>query len=194
MKTLILAREGFAVVFVLAIAPIAAIALDLEPLATILALAFMYNLWFFRNPERIPDERDAFAFTAPIDGKITDVEGEGGFAKITIETGIFDARLIRSPIQTKELALSITHGIEGADGYLTQTETLFFGATATLTMAPAFKSSRFYRGKNGSYLGERLGFFYGGKAIITLPKDSDIKVAIGGKVKAGETALGFARS
>jgi phosphatidylserine decarboxylase len=163
-------------------------------LAAVFTIATLYALWFFRNLERIPDERDRLVFIAPIDGEIASIESAGEGARITIKTGFFDARLIRSPVQSVAVFSSVSHGIEGAEGYLKHRESLILGEKVSLTLFPNCKSSRFYNFKNGSYLGERLGFFYGGEVALALPKESEIKVAVGAKVKAGETALGFARS
>ncbi|MDR1912590.1 MAG: hypothetical protein LBQ52_09660 [Helicobacteraceae bacterium] len=194
MRTFILAKEGFATVFVLFILTIGAALCDLEFLAAILFFALIYTLWFFRNPERIPSERDSLSIIAPIDGKIVSIEGEGDFVKIAIRTGVFDARPIRSPIQARSFSLSIAHGIAGAKDYLKQIETIALDQKVLIALEPCYKPSRFYKPKNGSYLGERLGFFYGGTAILAAPKECDVKVAIGAKVKAGESAIGFIRS
>jgi hypothetical protein len=193
MKTLILAREGFGVVCLLALLTLGAAAVDLEFLAAIFTIALIYGFWFFRNPERIPDERDPLVFIAPIDGEIVAIESARDGVTISIRTGVFGARLIRSPIQSLAAKSSVLRGIAGAEGYLRHTESLYLG-NISLTLTPSFKPSRLYNCKNGSYLGERLGFFYGGEVAIALPRESEVKVAVGAKVKAGETALGFARS
>jgi phosphatidylserine decarboxylase len=194
MKTLILAREGLWANLILFALAIGALFASFAIVSALFFLGLIYTLWFFRNPERIPDERDALVFIAPIDGEVANIERADESAKITIKTGAFDSRLIRSPVQAKSISSFVSHGIAGAEGYLSQTEIVTLNGELSVTFLPSFKPSRFYALKNGSYLGERLGFFYGGEAIISLPKNGDVKVAIGAKVRAGETALGFARS
>ncbi|MDR2638881.1 MAG: hypothetical protein LBC09_03470, partial [Helicobacteraceae bacterium] len=66
--TILLAREGFLSVFVLATLALVSYAADCEFLAAVFTIATLYALWFFRNLERIPDERDRLVFIAPIDG------------------------------------------------------------------------------------------------------------------------------
>ncbi|MDR2152927.1 MAG: hypothetical protein LBO72_08900 [Helicobacteraceae bacterium] len=191
---LIVAKEGFLSVAVLAVLTILSAVIDADFLAFVLLLTLLYCLWFFRNPERIPVERDSLAFIAPIDGEIVAIESESDCVRVSIKTGVFGARLIRSPVQSAVAQSSVLHGIAGAEGYLRQAESISFNGRVTLTLFPNRKPSRFYNIKGGSYLGERLGFFYGGEVALALPKASEIKAAIGAKIKAGESAIGFERS
>ncbi|MDR0664412.1 MAG: hypothetical protein LBF86_02675 [Helicobacteraceae bacterium] len=194
MKTLILAREGFLPVCILAALAIGSVAIGAEFLAFVLTLGLIYCLWFFRNPERIPDERDSLAFIAPIDGEVVSIESASDSVTVSIKTGFFDARLIRSPVQSVVVSSSVSHGVAGATNYLRHAENFSFNDKVSLTLIPNRRPSRLYHSNNGSYLGERLGFFYGGTAEIALPTDSEVKVAIGAKIRAGESAIGFARA
>ncbi|GHV03244.1 hypothetical protein AGMMS50229_01790 [Campylobacterota bacterium] len=201
MKTLLLSREGFIPSLIALFVFVVVAALECTILACVAAAVLLYTLWFFRNLERIPAESDSLALIAPIDGKISDISPSADGTAITIKTGLFDAHLIRSPLQTNRIERSIRNGICGAlhgNDHLRQIETVAIlnanGGEVVVLLKPTIAPSRFYKFKNSLFLGERVGFFYGGEGVVTIAAGADIRVAVGSIVKAGESVLGFTRS
>jgi phosphatidylserine decarboxylase len=71
----------------------------------VLALAWLFMVWFFRNPRRTPASADPRDLIAPADGVVADIEtlheGEflsGDAVRIGIFLSVFDVHVNRSPV------------------------------------------------------------------------------------------------
>ncbi|MDR3162505.1 MAG: hypothetical protein LBT81_01410 [Helicobacteraceae bacterium] len=195
--TQIIAKEGFAAVLLCGAFTIAFYALCLYVFSAVALLFSAITIIFFRNTERIPDERDSGVFIAPIDGEISLVLRTENSVVVEVRNSFLNPHLIRSPIQSKKISLTKCGGLFGSFkeslSYLAQRETLKIGKVR-LTLFPSLKPSRIYADKGAVFLGERIAFFYGGRAELELPLKTELRIGLGSRVYAGESIIGFARS
>jgi phosphatidylserine decarboxylase len=170
----------------------------------------LFCLWFFRDPERKPPNDTSLA-VSPADGTVTlvdEVEEEQFFKRrmkrISIFLSVFDVHVNRSPIAGEVL---FTEGRGGL--YLDArhpeasalNESLFwvFGSKDDLESAVAVKQITGAIARRivpwaqlGERMerGERFGMIrFGSRTDLYLPLDSEVLVAVGQKVKGGETAV-----
>ncbi|MDR0746273.1 MAG: hypothetical protein LBE89_00070 [Helicobacteraceae bacterium] len=195
--TQIIAKEGFGGVLLCGALAIVFYALCLYAAATIALLLTAISIAFFRNAERIPDERDSGVFIAPIDGEVSSILRTENSVVVEVKNSFFDPHLIRSPVQSKKISLTKRGGLFGSFkenlSYLAQKETLKIGKVQ-LTLLPSLKPSRIYTERSAVFLGERIGFFYGGRAQLELPLKTELRIGLGSRVYAGESIIAFARS
>ena len=163
---------------------------------------FVLTLYMFRNPERIPDEDDALAILAPSDGKIASIgKDENGYLKVSIEKSIFDVSLLRSPCGLSIEKTTKIHGL-----FLPSSDLLsnFLNERIFLTckrrenvfhiniIAGLFsRKIDLFKTIGSLKVSQRCGLLVDGRVDILLPKDVRIKVALGDKVNAGQSILGY---
>lgn len=195
--TQIIAKEGFGTLFVIIVLLVIAVSLELELLGAVVLLLGAGAAWVFRNGERIPSERDPLSFIAPIDGKVESIDSRGKEIEVVISNGIMDAHLLRSPVQGKVALAHFKGGLYGSFeddyGYLGEQHSVTVGAVG-LSLQPKFKATAIYRYGIQSFLGERIGFFYGGRVVIRLPQETELRIGVGDAVQGGSSVIGFARS
>ena len=172
-------------------------------------IVFAFMVYFFLNPERIPDETGDDVIISPADGEIIEIiETKEPFftnknmIKISIRLGLLDNHIQRSPIEgiLKEskylhgefLALSSTKASELNE----QNRTLFENnkMSVVTNQIAGFITRRIVNFKNEGHisLSERYGMImFGSQVDIYIPKNINLKVIVGEKVKAGESLIGI---
>jgi len=182
-----------------------------ESLAIPLAVLTLLTIYFFRDPERTHVTNEKAVLT-PADGKIISIDklnnGDNHFKdkaiKISIFMSIFNAHINRIPIRGKIAQLSYHPG-------------KFFSANrdkASLCNEHNIVTLETYNRKKivfvqiagliarriscwvnkGDYVetGQRFGLIrFGSRLEVYLPHDSSLMVEKGGKVKAGQTVIGY---
>ena len=182
-----------------------------ESLAIPLAVLTLLTIYFFRDPERTHVTNEKAVLT-PADGKIISIDklnnGDNHFQdraiKISIFMSIFNAHINRIPIRGKIAQLSYHPG-------------KFFSANrdkASLCNEHNIVTLETYNRKKivfvqiagliarriscwvnkGDYVetGQRFGLIrFGSRLEVYLPHDSSLMVEKGGKVKAGQTVIGY---
>ncbi|MEO8206776.1 MAG: phosphatidylserine decarboxylase family protein [Chthoniobacterales bacterium] len=175
--------------------------------SVIIALFFFYVLYFFRDPERTAPT-DPLVVVSPADGKIVAIEEieEVEFLKrktkrISIFLSVFDVHVNRAPI-----AGEVTHSqpkpgkfLDARDpdsSTLNESRTwVILGAQAEvvvkqITGAIARRIVPWSKVGDTLEKGERFGMIrFGSRTELYLPLDAETTVAIGDKVKGGETPV-----
>ncbi len=202
-----IAPEGYPFIAVfLLITGLVAVFVPLAAFIPFLLTAFM--LYFFRDPDRkIPDGKNIFV--SPADGKvilIKDVhESEhlnADMKEVSIFMSPFNVHVNRSPCDAKVKTVKHTEGRFMAaykDDASVRNENIAmvletkYGDILVRQVAGFVARRAVCRKNEGDILmrGERYGIIkFSSRLDIYLPKDIQIKVKIGDKVRAGETVLG----
>ncbi|MDR0529131.1 MAG: phosphatidylserine decarboxylase [Zoogloeaceae bacterium] len=204
----IIAREGWAFLFVFLLATLLCQWLHWGMAAALFGLAFLFSLQFFRDPARVVAGADAYAITAPADGRVIAVEEcddpwlSRRALKISVFMNVFNVHSNRSPLDGEvrqvfyhpgrffnaalakaslENERCATHFVsaDGRDVVCVQVA----GLIARRILNNARIGKRFTRG-------ERFGFIRFGSRVDTyLPLDAVTRVTIGDKVLAASTLL-----
>lgn len=171
-------------------------------LAFLTALAGAGAVFFFRNPERIPAEQDALAVIAPVDGRVEEIALKDDGVAVRIFNAPFDGHLLRMPLQGKIKTLKRRAGLTAVFGSaldrLGHLEQVSLESAAGLEgvelhLVPEVTQPVLYGTAHRFHLGQRIGFFHGGRVMLLLPRQVELKIAIGDRVLAGESIIGFAR-
>ena len=210
MKNSIIAKEGYPFIIVAVAIGLFFLFLKLIIASSIFWLIAIFIVWFFRNPERIIPQNER-AIVSPADGKIIEVVkcNEDRYlkekaVKISIFMSIFNVHINRAPISGKVKNIFYNKGkfltanrdkaskeneqnaiiIETADGINT-----------LIVQIAGFIARRivcYIKSEDTLVKGMRFGLIrFGSRVDIFLPENIDIKVAIGAKVRGGETILGY---
>jgi phosphatidylserine decarboxylase len=171
------------------------------------ALAVLFTLYFFRDPQRVPPEDPSLA-VSPADGLVVGVEecdGEGQISgpvkRVSIFLSVFDVHINRSPIEGE-----VTHS-EPVTG-------LFLDARNPQSSVRNARRTWVIRNPNctvvvrqitgaiarrivawkqvGDVLrrGQRFGMIrFGSRTEVEFPLDVEILVKVGDRVKGGETPV-----
>ncbi|WP_456471261.1 phosphatidylserine decarboxylase [Caminibacter sp.] len=171
-------------------------------------LVFAFFVYFFRNPERIPEDDSKNAIIAPSDGTVVEIveslspiTGKNS-VKISIRLSLLDVHIQRSPIYGEMSAREYIHGTflalnsPKASELNEQNRVLFKQGNCEIVVnqIAGFITRRIvmFRDLGPVKLGERYGMItFGSQVDIYLPKESIIKVTEFQKLKAGETLLGY---
>jgi len=171
-------------------------------------ILFLFFVYFFRNPERIPQDESDGVIISPSDGTIiliTDAVSpitKEESIKISIRLSIFDVHIQRSPIDGEMRAREYIHGEflylsdEKASELNEQNRVLFENDKAKIVVnqIAGFITRRIvmFRDLGKINLAQRYGMImFGSQVDVYVPKNTVIKVSEFQKVKAGESILGF---
>lgn len=204
------ALEGYPFIGFAALATMvfAIIGYKIMALSALVLTAFV--LYFFRDPERIsPDDQDVLV--APADGKILLIEEmfderfvKEQVYKVSIFMNVFNVHVNRSPFTGSVTAIHYRPGkfysantdrgaLENEANALIMTTgngrrlaiVQVAGLIAQRIVCWAVKGDRLERG-------QRFGLIrFGSRVDLYLPRQVQIEVTVGQKVRAGETVLGY---
>ncbi len=174
----------------------------------------LFMLYFFRDPERIIPEGDNI-FVSPADGKVILIKNvdedvippylEGGFIEVSIFMSPLNVHVNRVPcdgivesvVHTPGKFLSaFKHEASLQNENIAMLLNTKHGKVLVRQVSGFVARRAVCRVKPGDSLkkGERYGVIkFSSRLDIYLPKNTDIKVKLGDKVKAGETIIGTIR-
>jgi phosphatidylserine decarboxylase len=209
-KTEIILTEGYPFIFVTGILFIISIIFRFDTIWQIGYFSlFAFMIYFFLNPERIPEEKGDDVIISPADGEIIEITEckepfftEKNMIKISIRLGLLDNHIQRSPIEGNLKAQKYLHGeflalsSEKASELNEQNRTLFENEKISVVtnQIAGFITRRIVNFTNEGKieLGQRYGMImFGSQVDIYIPKETTIKVIVGQKLKAGETLIGL---
>jgi phosphatidylserine decarboxylase len=209
-KTEIILSEGYPFIFITGILFIISILFRFDTIWQIgYFILFAFMLYFFSNPERIPEKKGNNVIISPADGEVLEIKKikEPYFTneemiKISIRLSLFDNHIQRSPIEGELKEQKYLHGefltlsSEKASELNEQNRTLFENSKMKVitNQIAGFITRRIVTFKDiGSIdLAERYGMImFGSQVDIYIPKNVTIKVIVGEKLKAGETLIAF---
>ena len=209
MKTEIILKEGYPYIFVSFAAFLISLLFSF-PLIIQLGLLglFLFFVYFFRNPERIPEESGDGVIISPSDGTVISITDaispltKKESIKISIRLSIFDVHVQRSPIEGEMSAREYIHGEflylsdEKASELNEQNRVLFENekTQVVVNQIAGFITRRIvmFRDLGPVKLAERYGMImFGSQVDVYIPKNSVIKVTEFQKVKAGESLIGY---
>lgn len=180
------------------------------PLAAFIPfLLTIFMAFFFRDPGRkIPDSKNIFV--SPADGKVILIKDihesehlNADMKEVSIFMSPFDVHVNRSPCDAKVKTVKHTKGCFMAaykDDASIRNENIAmvletkYGDILVRQVAGFVARRAVCRKYEGDILmrGERYGIIkFSSRLDVYLPKDTDIKVKLGDKVKAGETIIGI---
>ena len=164
-----------------------------------------FFLWFFRDPERAVPAGEGM-IVSPADGKVTSVETiqtEDGDTRqrLSIFLSVFDVHVNRSPIAgaiTKVVyqkgsfvnAMDTNSSSRNEQNIVTVADTV---CEVTFKQIAGLLARRIVFTKREGDLvqrGERIGLIkFGSRVDVLLPRECDIQVRLGDRVKGGESVL-----
>lgn len=203
------AKEGFP--FIGAAAGVTLIAgwLGLASVAAVAAVLTLFVSWFFRNPARVIPHGPGLV-VAPGDGKVLAVEEEfeprylkDRSVRISIFLNVFDVHINRIPCEGKIEDVQYQPGLflvaSKPDATLKNEQNAVMiktvkGAKVLCVQVAGLIARRivcWVNPKDRAVCGERYGLIrFGSRMDMYLPVGTAIKVAVGDRVKGGETILG----
>jgi len=209
MKTEIILKEGYPYIIVSGTAFLISLLLSFPILVQLgLFLLFAFFVYFFRNPERVPEEINENAIISPSDGTIISISDaispltKQESIKISIRLSLFDVHIQRSPIDGEMSAREYIHGEflylsdEKASELNEQNRILFKSEKCEIVVnqIAGFITRRIimFRDLGPIRLGERYGMImFGSQVDVYLPKNTILKVSEFQKVYAGESLIGY---
>jgi phosphatidylserine decarboxylase len=207
-KTEIILKDGYPFIIISGILFLISLLFRFSLLWQILFFViFAFFVYFFRNPERIPEEEGENVIISPADGEIIEIVETKApilneeMIKISIRLSIFDVHVQRSPIDGVMNAREYIHGMflnissEKASKLNEQNRVLFEGKNnVVVNQIAGFLTRRIvmFRDLGKIKLAERYGMImFGSQVDLYLPKNTTIKVTEFQKVKAGESLIGY---
>ncbi len=209
MKTEIILKEGYPYIIVSGIAFLLSLLLHFPLIVQIgLFALFLFFLYFFRNPERVPEDTSPNAIISPSDGTIISITDaispitKKESTKLSIRLSLFDVHIQRSPIEGEMKAREYIHGEflflsdNKASELNEQNRVLFENELASIVVnqIAGFITRRIimFRDLGPIKLAERYGMItFGSQVDVYLPKNTTLKVTEFQKVKAGESLIGY---
>jgi phosphatidylserine decarboxylase len=191
-----IAREAWPIALPLGAAAVVAGAVVDPWLALPFAVAGAFTLWFFRDPEREAPPGNG-AILAPADGRILRA-GPGG---VSIFMNVFDVHVCRSPLGGR------VQGVEHRPGRFLaayRDDAAEHNERVAIVVTDGDREVRFVlvagliarrivcKVAPGQLLraGERIGLIrFGSRVDVALPASAEPLVAVGARVRAGETVL-----
>jgi len=208
MKTEMILKEGYPYIFTTGGLFLLSLIFDFNTVIQLIFFAlFAFFVYFFRNPERIPEDTSKNAVISPSDGEIISIVEEVApltgeeMIKISIRLSLFDVHVQRCPIDGEILAKEYIHGLflslgnEKASELNEQNRVLFANTSkVVVNQIAGFITRRivdfglFGRVK----LAQRYGMItFGSQVDLYVPKNTSLKVTEFQKIKAGESLIGF---
>jgi phosphatidylserine decarboxylase len=211
-KTEIILKEGYPFIFVTGGIFVLSLLFRFDTFWQIFwFIVSSFMVYFFLNPERIPDENGEDVIISPADGEIIGIaETKEPFftnqemIKISIRLGIFDNHIQRCPIEGVLKETKYIHGeflalsSQKASELNEQNRTLFENNNFSVitNQIAGFITRRIivWQKEGNISLAQRYGMImFGSQVDIYVPKETNLKVIKGEKVKAGESMIGIYR-
>jgi phosphatidylserine decarboxylase len=209
MKTEIILKEGYPYIAVTGGIFLISLLFNFSLILQLLFFAlFAFMVFFFRNPERIPEDESEGALISPTDGTVIEISNEISpitkeeSIKISVRLSLFDVHVQRSPITGEMSAREYIHGTflslnsPKASELNEQNRVLFENEKAKIVVnqIAGFITRRIvmFRDLGPVRVAERYGMImFGSQVDIYLPLNTQIKVTEFQKVKAGESVIGY---
>ena len=211
-KTEIILKEGYPFIFVTGIIFIISILFRFDIIWQIgYLILFGFMVYFFLNPERIPDENGEDVIISPADGEIIEITEtkemfftKSDMIKISIRLTLLDNHIQRSPISGILKESNYIHGEflalsnEKASELNEQNRTLFENDkfSVVTNQIAGFITRRIINWQSEGHinLASRYGMImFGSQVDVYIPKETILKVIVGEKVKAGESLIGLVK-
>lgn len=200
-----IARQGFLYIGVLAAAALAlALVPVTRPISFVLVGLALFVGYFFRDPDRTPPS-DPRLWVSPADGKVVYVgpeqDSSSGRTQVSIFLSIFNVHINRSPISGVITDVIYTPGRflpayrEQASSQNEQNEMTLSQDSLKVTVrqiAGVVARRIVFSKKKNERLerGERFGLIqFGSRVDVLLPPEVKVLVAVGDRVRGGESAL-----
>jgi phosphatidylserine decarboxylase len=202
-----IAKEGIPYVFVFLALAVVFLVLGIKLPVVVFSVLTAFMLYFFRDPERTPKGE---GYLSPADGKVIVVRKtfEGTYLnkealQISIFMSPFDVHVNRAPCEGEVLLVKHTPGGFRAaykeEAFLRNENTsMVIGCErgeVLLRQVAGFLARRTVcRKKQGDTLkrGERFGIIkFSSRVDVYLPLDTEPRVRVGDRVKAGESVIGL---
>jgi phosphatidylserine decarboxylase len=204
-----LASEGYPFIILSAVITILVYIFGKPWIAVLPLTVTLFIVLFFRDPDRtIPEDKGVFV--SPADGKVILIRDvyEKDYLKadskeISVFMSIFNVHVNRAPCDGNVIFLKHSPGkflVAHKDAASIENEKTVIvlegkdGKILVRQVAGLIARRIVCKVKVGNILsrGERYGMIkFGSRLDVYLPKDAEIKVRLGEKVKAGETVLGI---
>jgi phosphatidylserine decarboxylase len=209
MKTEIILKEGYPYIAVTGGLFLISLLFRFSLFWQILFFAlFAFMVYFFRNPERIPEDTTPGAVISPSDGTVIEITNaispitKEESIKISIRLSLFDVHVQRSPIEGEMSAREYIHGMflalgsKKASELNEQNRVLFENTLGRIVVnqIAGFITRRIvmFRDLGPIKLAERYGMItFGSQVDVYLPLNTKIKVTEFQKLKAGESLIGY---
>jgi phosphatidylserine decarboxylase len=209
MKTEIILKEGYPYIAVTGGLFLISLLFRFSLFWQILFFAlFAFMVYFFRNPERVPEDESEGAIISPSDGTVIEISNQISpitkeeSIKVSIRLSIFDVHVQRSPISGEMSAREYIHGTflslnsEKASELNEQNRVLFENDKSKIVVnqIAGFLTRRIvmFRDLGPIKLAERYGMImFGSQVDVYLPLNTQIKVTEFQKIKAGESVIGY---
>jgi phosphatidylserine decarboxylase len=182
--------------------------LSLKILSSIIAIIFLYNFYFFRDPERtIPEGRDLIL--SPADGTVVLIEEvdepyyfKSKVKRVSIFLSVFNVHVNRIPVSGTVEFVKYIKGkflVAFADKASEENEQSIIGIRHEKgkllfkQIAGIIARRIIYHVEEGDTVkaGDRFGLIrYGSRVDMFFPENVDIKVGLKDKVYGGETIIG----
>lgn len=179
-----------------------------KPLLIFISGFFLFSIYFFRNPDRSCKEfnNDRSVIISPADGKIVEIS-EGDFdefnKKISIFLSPFDVHVNWIPQNGKIKQINYRQGkfivayapksseINERNDIIIECEN---GKNLLVRQIAGFVARRiccWIKENQNVKAGQKYGMIrFGSRVDILLPKNTNIMISVGDKVKGGQSALG----
>lgn len=177
------------------------------PLGVFFAVLTFFFAFFFRSPNRQPDERQS-ALIAPADGRVIKIERlesypgyEGAVDKIAIFLSVFDVHVNWMPVSGQVVSSRHIAGafhlayVDKASTDNERTEIGIkseFGLITLKQIAGTIARRIVCRLENGQTVkrGQKFGLIkFGSRTEVIMKTGSEILISVGDKVRGGQTAL-----
>jgi len=204
-----IASEGALLVLIPLAAAAFAIALGLDGLTIILLIATLAIAMFFRDPERSPAATEGVVLSAA-DGRVCDIgEGappglaDGNFQRVSVFMSPLDVHVNRAPVGGEVLSVTHTPGefraaySDVASQHNERTLVVIRDAADrrhAFIQVAGYLARRIVcrvRPRDQVYPGARVGLImFGSRLDHFVPMDYRLTVAVGDRVRAGESVIG----
>ncbi|MDP3259828.1 MAG: phosphatidylserine decarboxylase family protein [Thermodesulfovibrionales bacterium] len=203
-----IAKEGYPYIIIFAATTIVALLLGGKWMVIVPFVITVFMVYFFRDPEREIPEGEGF-FVSPADGKIILIKDvfekehlKADVKEISIFMSPFNVHVNRTPCDGKIKNIQHNKGKFMAaykdeasfkNENIEMTLKTKYGDILVRQVAGYVARRAVCRANAGDSLkrGERYGIIkFGSRLDVYLPKNTEIKVKLGDRVKAGETVIG----
>jgi phosphatidylserine decarboxylase precursor-related protein len=195
----IIAQEGWKSIFIALATTVVLGMVGLCFLAFFSSIAVIVLLIAYRDPERVINSDDS-ALLSICDGKVYHIETLADYTLVSIDSGILDTALIRSPIESTIDNVSKINGINLPTSNIKSkllNDRLSFDIKGTFDIKVELIAGilangiTFFNKRDNIKRGDRVALMRDGVVKLYLPKDVRLKVDIGDKLRAGESIIGF---
>ncbi|RXJ90288.1 hypothetical protein CRV01_03775 [Arcobacter sp. CECT 8983] len=190
-----IAKEGQNKILYLFVAFFIFLVLDCEFLTFVFFVLTIVFTYIYRN-KKLQKDYDISDILSPVSGNVSSIDKQGTKTLVYIDVSLWDNHILRAPkngnfvVKQKKGLHTLLDSLKAKK--LNETATLIY-SDMKIELISSLYGTDIVLNTNEALMGDKLGVFLHGQAIIEIDKSKELLITLNKKLEAGKTVIARAK-